>query len=207
MASFSGINYEAIGSTSSSLLARIKNRDQESWRRLVHLYGPLVLYWCRRAGVPTDNRADVFQETFRAVNRSIGTFQRRGPGSFHAWLHTIVGKKAVDFFAKRAKGGRAVGGSEAYQRLLEIPDEQGTSQSASLPPNEEILVLRQALLIVQPDFEQKTWEAARRTIIDGRSAPEVAKELGMTAVAVRKAKSRVLQRLRTEMKDLLDYCW
>jgi RNA polymerase sigma-70 factor (ECF subfamily) len=60
------------------------------------------------------------------------------------------------------------------------------------------------LAIVQPEFEQITWQAAWRTTIDGRSATEVGEELGMTPAAVRKAKSRVLQRLRVEMEGLLD---
>ena len=78
------------------------------------------------------------------------------------------------------------------------------SASASLAPDEETLVLRQALAMVEPEFEPKTWQAALRTIIDGRTATEVAEELGMTPAAIRKAKSRVLQRLRAEMEGLLE---
>ncbi len=197
-------SYGSIGSTSSSLLDRVKANDQDSWRRMVKLYSPLVLFWCRRAGIPADDRADVFQEAFRAVARHIGDFQRERTGSFRAWLRSIVRSKAADHFARRGGDQDAAGGTEAYRHLLEVPDDVEASASASLTPNEEILVLRQALAIVQPEFEPKTWEAASRTIIDGRSAPEVAEELGMTPVAVRKAKSRVLQRLRAEMEGLLD---
>ena len=121
----------------------------------------------------------------------------RGSGS-------IVRSKAADHFASWRRHQGAAGGTEAYQRLLEVPDAVEASASALLMPTEEILVLRQAMAIVQAEFEPKTWEAASRTIIDGRSAPEVAKELGMTPIAVRKAKSRVLQRLRSEMEGLLD---
>ncbi len=62
----------SYGSTSFSLLHRVRADDQDGWRRLVRLYGPLVLFWCRRAGVPHADRADVFQEVFRALARSIG---------------------------------------------------------------------------------------------------------------------------------------
>ena len=199
-----GNTSEFLGSTSSSLLHRVQQNDQEGWRRLVRLYGQLVLYWCRRANVPRDDRADVFQEVFRAVARHIGEFQRERTGSFRAWLRSIVHTKAVDYFTKRGAGTGAAGGTDTYRRLLEVPDEQGASQSASLLPNEEILVLRQAMAMVQPEFEQRTWQAAFSTIIDGRTATEVAEELGMTPAAVRKAKSRVLQRLRAEMEGLLD---
>jgi DNA-directed RNA polymerase specialized sigma24 family protein len=65
-------SYGSLGSTSSGLLQRVRENDQDGWRRLVRLYGQLVLYWCRRANVPRDDRADVFQEVFRAVARHIG---------------------------------------------------------------------------------------------------------------------------------------
>jgi RNA polymerase sigma-70 factor (ECF subfamily) len=198
------MSLDSIGSTSSSLLDRVRAQDQDGWRRIARLYGPLVLYWCRGAGVPGDDRADVFQEVFRAVARHVGDFHRERSGSFRAWLRSIVRSRVADHFARRAGGQSAVGGTDAHRRLLEIPAEQEMSASASLAPDEETLVLRQALAMVEPEFEPKTWQAALRTIIDGRTATEVAEELGMTPAAIRKAKSRVLQRLRAEMEGLLE---
>ena len=197
-------SYGSLGSTSSSLLHRVRENDQDGWRRLVRLYGTLVLYWCRGANVPQDDRADVFQEVFRAVARHIGSFQRERSGSFRAWLRTIVRSKVADHFARQGRSPGAVGGSEAYRQLLEVAEAQETPTSVVLTPSEEVLVLRQAMAIVQPEFEQRTWQAASRTIIDGQTATEVAEELGMTPAAVRKAKSRVLQRLRAEMEGLLE---
>ena len=101
------------GSTSYSLLQRLQDDDQEGWRRLVRLYGPLVLFWCRRAGVSQDDRAGVFQEVFHAVARYIGDFQRERTGSFRAWLRTIVDSKTADHFARRNAGQNAAGSKEA----------------------------------------------------------------------------------------------
>ena len=36
------------GSTSRSLLIRARANDAEAWDRLVALYAPLVMHWCRR---------------------------------------------------------------------------------------------------------------------------------------------------------------
>jgi len=52
-----------IGSTSSSLLARVKSCDQEAWRRLVQLYSPLVDFWIRRTKLQPADARDVFQGT------------------------------------------------------------------------------------------------------------------------------------------------
>ena len=60
-----------------------------------------------------------------------------------------------------------------------------------------------ARMVVQPDFNPKTWKAFQRFGVDGVPAGRVAEELGMTENAVILAKSRVLKRLREEAGDLL----
>ena len=48
------------------------------------------------------------------------------------------------------------------------------------------------------------WKAFWAVQMDGRGTDEVGAELGLTPSAVRKAKFRVLRRLREEMGDLLE---
>jgi len=69
-------DYESLGSTSSSLLDRVKAHDSDAWRRLVRLYGRLVLHGCRTSGLQPADRADVFQEVFRSVAGHIDDFRR-----------------------------------------------------------------------------------------------------------------------------------
>ena len=45
----------AASSTSSSLLERVRAKQAEGWRRLVHLYGPLVYQWCRQCGLQAED--------------------------------------------------------------------------------------------------------------------------------------------------------
>ena len=117
----------SYGSTSFSLLYRVRADDQDGWRRLVRLYGPLVLFWCRRAGVPQADRADVFREVFRAVARYIGDFQRERTGSFRAWLRVIVHSKAADHFARRGEGEGTAGGSGNETRSAVRPTQMAGS--------------------------------------------------------------------------------
>jgi RNA polymerase sigma-70 factor (ECF subfamily) len=63
---------------------------------------------------------------------------------------------------------------------------------------------RRALEIMQDEFQPATWKACWETVVGGRSAAEVAKDLGLTVNAVYLAKSRVLRRLREELDGLLD---
>jgi hypothetical protein len=82
------------GATSYSLLERVKTGDPESWRRLVYLYTPLVLYWCRRVGLRTQDAEDVAQEVFKTLALKFDDFtQGEQAGSFRRWLFTITRNK------------------------------------------------------------------------------------------------------------------
>jgi RNA polymerase sigma-70 factor, ECF subfamily len=195
-------SYESIGSTSSSLLERVKAHDQAAWERLVKLYGRLLLYWCRRAGVPRADRADVFQEVFRAVAQDIEGFHHDRPGdTFRGWLRTIARHKILDHFRRKDRQTPGAGGTDAYQRMLALPDEQ-SGEVSRVEPQERAIVAREALKLIQVEFEDRTWQAFWRTAVEGQSASTAAESLEMTPAAVRKAKSRVLCRLRQELEDI-----
>jgi RNA polymerase sigma-70 factor (ECF subfamily) len=57
---------------------------------------------------------------------------------------------------------------------------------------------------MRAEFQLTTWRACWEYAVLGRPAAEVASELGVSAGAVYVAKSRVLSRLRQELKGLLD---
>lgn len=186
--------------TSLSLLGRVRLRDESSWTRLLALYGPLVEYWCRRGGVEAD-APDLAQEVFLAVSQDLERFEYRGPGSFRGWLRGITRHKLLDYYRKAQRQAPAEGGSTALHRLQEIPDPQpGSSEDA----NEVSGLYHRALDLIRSEFEERTWQAFWLTAIEGREAPAAAAELGMSPVAVRIAKSRVLARLRAEAEELID---
>jgi RNA polymerase sigma-70 factor, ECF subfamily len=58
--------------------------------------------------------------------------------------------------------------------------------------------------LIRPQFEAATWQAFRRVALDGVKASVVAEELGISVNAVLLAKSRVLSRLRQELRGLTD---
>jgi RNA polymerase sigma-70 factor (ECF subfamily) len=64
-------------------------------------------------------------------------------------------------------------------------------------------VVHRLLPSIQPEFEPTTWRAFQRTTLDGLKAAAVAAELGISVNAVFIAKSRVLRRLRLEMRGLI----
>ena len=64
-------------------------------------------------------------------------------------------------------------------------------------------VLRRVLETIRGEFEPRTWQAFWLVQVDGKGTDEVGAVLAMTPAAVRKAKRRVLVRLRQELGDLL----
>ena len=57
--------------------------------------------------------------------------------------------------------------------------------------------------LIRAEFEERTWEAFRGVVLEGRPPDEIAANLGITAAAVRKSKSRVLHRLKEQLGDLI----
>ena len=64
--------------------------------------------------------------------------------------------------------------------------------------------LARALELMRTNFQPTTWKACWELIVNGRSAAEVATELGISENAVYLAKGRVLRVLRRELQGLLD---
>jgi RNA polymerase sigma-70 factor (ECF subfamily) len=65
-------------------------------------------------------------------------------------------------------------------------------------------VVQRALQLMQNEFQPATWQAFLECTAHGRPPAEVAAELRPSVASVYAAKSRVLRRLRAEMKGLLD---
>jgi RNA polymerase sigma-70 factor, ECF subfamily len=191
--------------TSSSLLCRAVAREPDAWQRLIALYSPLVHHWCRQSGVPRYEIPDVSQEVFAAVASSLPTFRADRPGTtFRAWMRGIARHKL--WHRARQRYEPAVGGTDLQKWLQQVPapankDEVDVALSES--PDDITGLYRRALKQVQQEFEDRTWTAFWRVTVESRLPSEVALELGVTANAVRQAKSRVLRRLKEEMGELI----
>jgi len=188
-------------STSRSLVARLKSRDEHAWERLVALYGPLIYHWCRKCGLSPEDSADTTQDTFGRVSSSIASFRRQREGdTFRGWLWTIT-RNLVRDHTRSDQGVHAAGGTEMQQALSSLVDDD-------LPPDENSPnspmadVVQRAMDAVRNDFNDQTWQAFQLTVFQNHNATQAAEKIGMTPAAVRKAKSRVLQRLREELGDL-----
>src|SRR5436305_14529493 len=141
------------------------------WRRLVDIYGPLLHGWLAPAGVPPCDRDDLVQEVLMVVVSRVAEFDRRGAGAFRGWLRAVLANHVRKFFRDRPTASAI------------DPDELGAEDSVLAKgwdrEHDEYLAAR-AMRLVEGDFAPATWQAFRRQVIEGRSAGEVAAELGLS---------------------------
>jgi RNA polymerase sigma-70 factor, ECF subfamily len=189
--------------TPLSLLERARANDPEAWRKLAELYRSLVLFWCHRGGIRTEDAEDVTQEVFAAAAAGLGRFRRDRPGdTFRGWLRGITRNQLLLHFRRNQGHPQAEGGSDAQARLEGIPDPLAGSEADEA--DEVGQLYRRALEQVRAEFEERTWQAFWLTVIESRSPTDLTTELGMSPAAIRQAKSRVLRRLKREVGDVLD---
>lgn len=181
-------------STRPSLLVRIRNaEDDRAWGQFLELYGPLIYQYGRRRGLQDADAADLTQEVLSAVAAGARQLDYDpGRGSFRGWLFTLAHHKLHDLLARQRRPGQGQGNSAA-QELLE---QQPAREEALWDEEYEHRLFAWAAEQVRSDFTDSTWQAFRKTAVEGKGAREVAEELGLSVGAVYIAKSRVQARLK-----------
>ena len=187
-----------MNTTPVSLLERLRRPDeQEAWKQFVALYTPLMWHWAHKLGMPAQDMADFVQDVLLLLVRKIPDFRYTQEGRFRGWLWTVL----VNKYRERRRGvliGRQVG--EEHIQAAQVPDPIPEIDEAEYRQH----LVRRALQLMQAEFQPTTWRACWESVVSGKSAEEVAGELGMSPGAVRVAKFRVLSRLRVELKGLLE---
>ena len=190
--------------TSLTLLERLRADEPDAWQAMVRLYSPLVYSWCARAGVRGADADDVAQQVFQAASTHLANFRRdREADTFRGWLRGITRNVALMHFRRDSRQPRASGGTESLLELHEVidPTTSDRDDEDSLAETNELH--RRALELIRGEFEERTWQMFWRTTVEDRSPVDLAAELGVTPAAVRKAKSRVLRRLKEEFGELI----
>jgi RNA polymerase sigma-70 factor (ECF subfamily) len=184
--------------TPASLLEQLRRPgDQAAWERFVRLYTPLLHFWAqRKLGLLDADAADLIQDVFVVLVQQLPQFHYDPRKRFRAWLWTILVNKARE------------------RRRRVTPDQLGDRDLAELAvpdPADELaereyrdLLVRRALELIQTEFRTTTWQAFWECVMARKATAEVAAQLGLSADAVYKAKTRVLRRLRQHLGGLLD---
>jgi RNA polymerase sigma-70 factor, ECF subfamily len=192
-----------MAETPVSLLERLRLRpNDEAWKQLVDLYGPLLRAWLRRYFVQPADADDVFQNVFKVVVAQIPNFKHnRQTGAFRSWLRQIMVHSVSEFRRREAKGVTA---DPQASRALDQLANPNSELTHSWDQEHSEHIARYFLQQIAGKFEPATCAAFRGVVLDGKKPNVVARELGMSANAVRLAKYHVLHWLRDISEGLVD---
>jgi RNA polymerase sigma-70 factor (ECF subfamily) len=194
-----------VDETSLTLLDGLRSRPTAAaWERLVAIYLPLIHGWLRRQGVAGPDADDLSQEVLAVLVRELANFRHDGrPGAFRRWLRLITVHRLRDFWRARQSRPVAVGGADFHSRLDQLEDP--VSDLSRLWDREhDEHVVRGLLAWLEPRFEPSSWAAFRRVVLDGVKPAVAALELGLSVNAVLLARSRILRRLREELRQFTE---
>jgi len=187
--------------TRPSLIVRLKNeRNELAWAEFVSAYEPFLRHLARRWGVPERHVPDVTQQVLVAIARSVEGWQDDGdPASFRRWLSRVARNAVLKFMARERRQLGGQGGTDLQELLARVPeahDEQARYYEY------ELVVW--AAEQVRGEFRETSWKAFWATLVDGRPVADVAAELGVTPGSIYMSRSRIMARIRTKVKEVID---
>jgi RNA polymerase sigma factor (sigma-70 family) len=188
--------------TPLSLLERLRsNPDEESWGRLVSIYNPWLQRVLRQAGIPETDADDLRQEVLAVLFQEMPDFEHNGQaGAFRRWMRNIVINRVRRYWRSRQ--------TAATRQPGNVPWDTFGDPAAGLEEywdrEHDRYLIQELFKLVEASVSRSTWLAFRRQAVDGERAAAVASELGISVNAAMLAKSRVLARLRSEGRLLLD---
>ncbi len=191
--------------SSGSLVRRITAMDKTAWDQFVDLYGPLIHRWCLQSGLGSADAADLVQDVFTVVIKSISNFHASSTGTFRGWLWTITRNKIRDFFRQSPSRLLPTGGTDLQLQLSQQADPIDVfDDETTLDPTERsqaVQLMHRAMQTIENDFAPKTWQAFMLAVVHGQRTSDIAVQLEMSSNNVRQAKSRVLRRLRQQLGE------
>jgi RNA polymerase sigma factor (sigma-70 family) len=193
---------ELSDATSATLLGRVRLSpgDAAAWDRFVGVYGPKIRGWCKRWGLQEADSEDVTQDVLLRMAQRMRTFTYDPARSFRGWLHTVTKNALAEFLSHRKRQCAGSGDDRVLELLESVPAREDLLDRLKDQFDSEMLA--EAFARAQARVGPHTWKAFQLMTRDGLSGEEVARQLGMNVASVFKAKSRVLEHLREELKRL-----
>ena len=136
----------------------------------------------------------------RAVAQAIGKFEYDPrEGKFRNWLLTVVRSKFHNFMAQQQRQPDLAGKTTLQFMLDRQPP---ATEDSEWEAEYYRSIFQWAAGRIRSEFQESTWQAFWRTTIDERDGKAVAESLGLSVGAVYVAKSRVIARLKEEIRSL-----
>ena len=191
-----------------TLVERLRDpNDQDAWRLVQDRYGPVLLAFARRLGIPAGWTEDACQDAMAAFCEAIrgGRFERfrnEKRQRLRDFLFGIARNKFLDLRRQRAREPVQVTGEPGQTSFFErLPAEDDLQRAWDL--EWDIAVRAQCLAEAREKFSPTTYRIFHMRIIENRSSAEVAGIVGKNVNAVDLAVHHVrtfLRQIRPEVE-------
>jgi RNA polymerase sigma-70 factor (ECF subfamily) len=188
-----------LSDTSLSLLERVKRGDGTAWSEFFRRCESMLRRWSGKMGLQAADADDLVQDTLLIVIGRIRFFQRRGTGSFRAWLRVISWRCWCDAVARIERTTRP----QVLEQLKNLAQAR-ISLEQELDRLFEQQLLEQAFETVKARAQENTWEAFRLMVLEGQRGEVVAAKTGMQLNAVYTARCRIQRMVTAEMQRLVE---
>ena len=191
-----------MNTTSESLLLRLRNSsndsiDESAWQEFVKIYTPLLFSWARQIGLPDNDASDLVQEVLLLTFQKLPQFSYDRSSSFRGWLRTVTINKYREK-RRRLSAQQAVASHSILEQLQPVDIAQSTWDI-----NYARMLVAQTMQPMRGDFAEETWAALELVVGKQVSVNDAAETTGVSPFTIYAAKSRLLKRLRDELKGLL----
>ncbi len=186
--------------TSPTMLASLRDdgSDQSTWRGFFECYAPAIYRVARMRGLGDCDADDIVQQVMLAVAAHIGDFSyEAGRRRFRNWIRTIAERKIVD-------SHRRCGPELRDAEVLEAIEDPRTDLKAAWEQEWRLMDLMHCVDQAAADFSPRRMAAFRMYSLEGCSAEDVSKTLGMTIGSVYVTRCQVLNVVRQRMVELQD---
>jgi RNA polymerase sigma-70 factor (ECF subfamily) len=173
------------------LVAAAQGGNPHAFAQLFDRYQDVVLRFCFYRLGSWDEAGDAAQQTFTEAFAGLNRFRDRDD-SFRTWLLRIAHNHVVDLYRRQARRAD-ISLDEAADEAAKVPDPSPSPETLAIAAEQG----RQLRFTLQglPEGERAVMEL-RLVELTG---PEIARVLGLSHEAVRKAQSRAVARLREHM--------
>jgi len=185
-----------VDESEATLLARMRDGDDDAFEEVVRTYGPRLLSVTRRILGSDDDARDAVQDAFLNAFRSVGRFE--GQARLSTWLHRIaVNASLMKLRTRRRKPETSI------ETLLPAFKEDGHHAEVFRSwdePVDQALARAETRTLVRQMIDQLP-ESYRTVLvlrdIEGLDTEEAATMLGLTPNATKIRLHRARQALRT----------
>ena len=190
-----------VPETRASLILRLpSSADAEAWGEFVSIYEPFLYRFGRRGGLQDADANELVQNVMMSVARAVGRWKPDGDrGRFRTWLFRIARNQLIDTLQRR-KQQFSVQGLSGFVSALDRNLMTGALSESEIARSHRQELFLWAAERVKNSVREVTWQAFWKSAVEECDVEQVAAALNLTTGAVYIARSRVLAKLRDEVR-------